>query len=133
MQRVTITLDDDLAADIDAFMAARGYPTRSEAIRDLSRGGLAQVLEESHDGQDCLAVLSFARDRGQGRSGQRLATLCEEAAGMIVSTLSTPAGGGRDLVVIVLKGPTRAVRQLSGAIVAEPAALHGRLVVLPAE
>ena len=37
MQRVTITIDDDLVAEIDAFMAGRGYTNRSEAIRDLAR------------------------------------------------------------------------------------------------
>src|SRR4029077_12295256 len=34
MQRVTITIDDDLAAELDRFMNAHGYANRSEAIRD---------------------------------------------------------------------------------------------------
>ncbi len=29
MQRVTITVDDELAAEFDRFMAARGYANRS--------------------------------------------------------------------------------------------------------
>jgi metal-responsive CopG/Arc/MetJ family transcriptional regulator len=33
MQRVTITLDDELMAELDAIIAARGYQNRSEAIR----------------------------------------------------------------------------------------------------
>jgi len=36
MQRVTITLDDDLMAEFDRIIAARGYQNRSEAIRDLA-------------------------------------------------------------------------------------------------
>lgn len=35
MQRLTITLDDDIAQALDAFMVAQGYSNRSEAIRDL--------------------------------------------------------------------------------------------------
>jgi hypothetical protein len=31
MQRVTISLDEDLVAEIDAFMMGRGYANRSEA------------------------------------------------------------------------------------------------------
>src|SRR3979411_2233959 len=42
MQRVTITIDDDLVAEIDAFMTGRGYANRSEASRDLARSGLSQ-------------------------------------------------------------------------------------------
>jgi len=37
MQRVTITIDDELDAELDRFMKARGYANRSEAIRDLAR------------------------------------------------------------------------------------------------
>jgi CopG family nickel-responsive transcriptional regulator len=40
MQRVTITIDDDLAVDLERFMTVRGYANRSEAIRDLARSGL---------------------------------------------------------------------------------------------
>ena len=46
MQRVTITIDDELAAELDRFMAARGYANRSEAIRDLARSGLQQAATE---------------------------------------------------------------------------------------
>ena len=46
MQRVTITLDDDLMADLDRIIAARGYQNRSEAIRDLARSGLEQAAVE---------------------------------------------------------------------------------------
>jgi CopG family nickel-responsive transcriptional regulator len=46
MQRVTITLDDELMADLDRIIAARGYQNRSEAIRDLARSGLEQAAVE---------------------------------------------------------------------------------------
>src|SRR5262245_65897056 len=59
MQRVTITIDDDLLAEIDAFMAGRGYANRSEAIRDLARSGLSQSsLEVVHD-RNCFATMSY--------------------------------------------------------------------------
>ena len=37
MQRVTITLDDDLLATLDNLSQRRGYHNRSEAIRDILR------------------------------------------------------------------------------------------------
>ena len=42
MQRVTITIDDDLGAELERYMALHGYANRSEAIRDLARSGLQQ-------------------------------------------------------------------------------------------
>lgn len=35
MQRFTISLQDSLAQEFDAFMARTGHSNRSEAIRDL--------------------------------------------------------------------------------------------------
>ena len=45
MQRVTITVDDDLMAEIDRIIEVRGYQNRSEAFRDLSRAGIIQMTE----------------------------------------------------------------------------------------
>ena len=42
MQRITITIEDDLLAEIDAAAKVRGYQNRSEIIRDLARAGLQQ-------------------------------------------------------------------------------------------
>ncbi|STJ08773.1 nickel responsive transcriptional regulator [Escherichia coli] len=41
MQRVTITLDDDLLETLDSLSQRRGYNNRSEAIRDILRSALA--------------------------------------------------------------------------------------------
>ena len=43
MQRVTLTLDDDLLAALDALSARRGYHNRSEAVRDMLRDALNPV------------------------------------------------------------------------------------------
>lgn len=37
MQRTTITIDDELAGALDAYMDSTGAGSRSEAIRDRSR------------------------------------------------------------------------------------------------
>ncbi|HEY3680077.1 MAG TPA: ribbon-helix-helix protein, CopG family, partial [Bradyrhizobium sp.] len=43
MQRITITLDDELMEQLDAVIAERGYQNRSEAIRDFARAGMQQA------------------------------------------------------------------------------------------
>ena len=49
MQRVTITVDDELMLELDRIIAARGYQNRSEAIRDLARAGIRQAAEALAD------------------------------------------------------------------------------------
>jgi len=51
MQRVTLSLDDDLLADVDALIQARGYQNRSEAVRDLVRAGLQDAAASSAPGR----------------------------------------------------------------------------------
>ncbi len=50
MQRVTLTLDDDLLAALDALSARRGYHNRSEAVRDILRDALNQILRRRNHG-----------------------------------------------------------------------------------
>lgn len=58
MQRVTITLDDDLLETLDSLSQRRGYNNRSEAIRDILRSALAQEATQQH-GTQGFAVLSY--------------------------------------------------------------------------
>ncbi len=58
MQRVTITLDDDLLETLDSLSQRRGYNNRSEAIRDILRSATAQEATQQH-GTQGFAVLSY--------------------------------------------------------------------------
>lgn len=51
MQRITITLDDDLLDTLDSLSQRRGYNNRSEAIRDILRGALARETAQEHGTQ----------------------------------------------------------------------------------
>ena len=52
MQRLTMSLDDDLADAFEAIVRERGYANRSEAFRDLLRSELDRKstrLNSSHE------------------------------------------------------------------------------------
>lgn len=44
--RFTLTLDEDLLIDIDNFRFENRYPTRTQAVLELIRRGIAQVERE---------------------------------------------------------------------------------------
>ena len=67
MQRITITIDDELLEAVDKMIAQRGYQNRSEAIRDLTRAGLAELDERSLADQEGVAALVFVYDH-EGRA-----------------------------------------------------------------
>jgi len=72
MQRVTITIDDDLVAELERYMAAHGYANRSEAIRDLARSGLQQHAMQAAGRRQCLAALIYTYDHHQRELPKRL-------------------------------------------------------------
>lgn len=69
MQRVTITLDDDLLETLDSLSQRRGYNNRSEAIRDILRSALAQEATQQH-GTQGFAVLSYVYEHEKTRLSQ---------------------------------------------------------------
>jgi CopG family transcriptional regulator, nickel-responsive regulator len=72
MQRVTITLDDELVAALDRVVAVSGYQNRSEAVRDLARAGMAQLPEPPDDLQAGVAALVYVYDHQERELAKRL-------------------------------------------------------------
>src|SRR5215470_15501834 len=72
MQRVTITVDDELMLELDRIIAARGYQNRSEAIRDLARAGIRQAAETLDKQRDCVAALVYVYDHNARQLSKRL-------------------------------------------------------------
>lgn len=132
MQRVTITIDDDLMAEIDQLIAARGYQNRSEAIRDLARVGVKQASVAMEPDQACVAALVYVYDHARRELPKRLANAFHDHHDLSVSTLHVHLDHESCLEVTVLRGQLRAVRHFADHVIAERGVRHGELVVLPA-
>ena len=92
MQRVTITIDEDLVAELERYMAARGYANRSEAIRDLARSGLQQHAMQAAGRQQCLAALIYVYDHHQRELPKRLTSDFHDHHDLARATLARPLG-----------------------------------------
>ncbi|MDI1365561.1 MAG: nickel-responsive transcriptional regulator NikR [bacterium] len=86
LQRVTISLDETLGRDFDALIAAQGYSSRSEAVRDLVRLAIeARRLDEAGDAPS-VASLSYVYDHHTRSLAQRLTEIGHEHYELVVST-----------------------------------------------
>ena len=72
MQRITITIDDELLATVDRLCAERGYGSRSEAVRDLVRDAVAPSLADKSGSTPCYGALSYVFDHGTRDLARRL-------------------------------------------------------------
>jgi CopG family transcriptional regulator, nickel-responsive regulator len=133
MQRVTITLDDDLMNELDKLIAARGYQNRSEAIRDLARAGIQQTAIATMPDQQCVAALVYVYDHGVRELAKRLTHVFHDHHDMAVSTLHVHLDHDSCMEVAVLKGRAGDFSGFSEQVIAERGVKHGRLVMVPVQ
>jgi CopG family nickel-responsive transcriptional regulator len=132
MQRVTITLDDDLMADLDRIIAARGYQNRSEAIRDLARSGLQQAAIEAAGSRNCVAALVYVYDHHARELPKRLTQGFHDHHDLSQATLHVHLDHESCLEVTVLKGRGSEVQSFANHVIAERGVRHGHVVYVPA-
>jgi CopG family nickel-responsive transcriptional regulator len=131
MQRVTVTLDDDLMRDLDALIATKGYQNRSEAIRDLARASLRQSAIDASDGGACVAALVYVYDHRARELSKRLTQIFHGRHDLALSTLHVHLDHRSCMEIVVLRGDAAAVQRLADNIVAERGIRHGQLVLVP--
>jgi len=132
MQRVTITLDDDLMADLDRIIAVRGYQNRSEAIRDLARSGLAKAAAEVAGTRNCVAALVYVYDHHARELPKRLTQEFHSHHDLSQATLHVHLDEVSCLEVTVLKGHGAEVQSFANQVIAERGVRHGHVVYVPA-
>jgi CopG family nickel-responsive transcriptional regulator len=133
MQRITITVDDELVAAIDRIIAACGYQNRSEAIRDLARAGITQLQEQSDNPQSGVAALVYVYNHQERALAKRLTGSFHEHHDLSVATMHVHLDHDSCMEIAVLRGAMRDVRQFARHVVSERGVRHGRLVTVPVE
>jgi CopG family transcriptional regulator, nickel-responsive regulator len=133
MQRVTITLDDDLMAELDRAMALKGYQNRSEAIRDFARAGIREAALETASTENCMAALVYVYDHEARELSKRLTRSFHDHHDLSLATLHVHLDHDTCMEVNVMCGATAEVRHVAEHVVAERGVRHGRLVMIPAE
>lgn len=131
MQRVTVTLDEDLMAELDRIIAERGYQTRSEAIRDLTRAGLARARMDATPEAPCVATVVYTFDHHARDMSQKLNSAHHDHHDLAVSALHVHLDRDTCLEVSVLKGKVGEVRHFADRLVARRNVRNGEIVLIP--
>ena len=133
MQRITITIDDDLLETLDALMARRGYPSRSEALRELCRESIGRARLAESEGAACIATLSYVYDHETRALAQRLADAQHHRHELTVASMHVHLDPESCLEVAVLRGGVSEVRALADSLTTQRGVRFGSLHVIPAE
>ena len=133
MQRVTMTIDDDLMASLDRYMEAGGHRNRSEAVRDLVRAGLMKQPKLDDGDRQCIGALVYLYDHETRQLSKRLMHDHHSHADLSVAALHVHVDAETCLEVSLLRGRKSEVEHFAQHVIGERGVRYGQLVVAPAE
>jgi CopG family nickel-responsive transcriptional regulator len=132
MQRVTMTIDDELMDSLDAYMRASGHQNRSEAVRDLVRAGLMTQPRIDDGARRCMAALVYVYDHETRQLSKRLMDDHHSHSDLSIAAVHVHVDAESCLEVSLLRGPKAEVEHFAQHVIGERGVRYGRLVVVPA-
>lgn len=133
MERFTISLDEDLAREFDALIAARGYSNRSEAVRDILRAQIEASRLAREEASHCIANLSYVYNHHERELAERVTQDQHDHHDLCVATLHAHLDHDNCMESVILRGATGEVRAFADALMARPGIRHGALNLVTAE
>lgn len=128
LSRIGVAIESDLLAEFDGLIARRGYPSRSEAFRDLIRDAL--VEESAASGNTAVVgTITLVYDHHVRQLGERMTSLQHDFHHSVLSTLHVHLDHDHCLEVIVVRGKAAEVKRMADALTSMKGVKHGRLTI----
>ncbi|MGI6657551.1 MAG: nickel-responsive transcriptional regulator NikR [Desulfobulbus sp.] len=127
LKRFSISLDDQLLDRFDAYIHARGYSNRSEAVRDLIRREL--VGEEWEHNEEVVGVVTLVYNHHQPQVQEKLTALQHQYHHQITSTTHVHMDHDNCLEVTIVKGRAFTIRELAEQLIALRGVKNGNLIL----
>ena len=129
LERIGVSLEDELLEKFDKLIAEKGYVNRSEAIRDLIRDALVQRSWSESDGrEERVAVVTLVYDHDSSSLSQKLAHIQHENHKAVVSALHVHMDEHNCLEVLVLRGRAKEVIGMGENLASTKGVKYGKLV-----
>jgi CopG family transcriptional regulator, nickel-responsive regulator len=116
LKRFTVSLEDDLLDEFDAYIKARQYNNRSEAVRDLIRKSF--IKEQWKEDKEVVGVVSLVYDHHQHQLQEKITELQHDFHHQIVSSTHIHMDHDNCLEVIIVRGKAGKVKELAEKLTA---------------
>jgi CopG family nickel-responsive transcriptional regulator len=132
IERVGVSLEKDLLEAFDKLISAKGYQSRSKAIRDLIRQQLSGRRLENEKAQAVAAVV-LVYDHHATALMERLTEIQHNHLLQTISSLHVHLGHHDCLEVIVLRGKVAEINKMGEKLVSIKGVKLGRINLLSTE
>ena len=127
LSRTGISLEQDLLEGFDKFLARRGYKNRSEALRDMIREALLSEAVDSN--KPVVGTLTLVYDHHIPNLAQKLTEVQHHAGAIVLAATHVHLDQHYCLEVIIMKGKSRAIQEISDRMIAMRGVELGKLVL----
>lgn len=128
VSRFGVSMEPSLLAKFDRLIEEKGYPNRSEAVRDLVRNHLVEKEWEGLRGE-VVGAVTLVYDHHVRDLSDKLTALQHDYYKNIITTNHVHLDHHNCLEVIVLKGSSREIKTLSEKLISTKGVKHGKLTM----
>jgi CopG family nickel-responsive transcriptional regulator len=132
IERIGVSLEKELLAAFDGLIGKRGYPSRSEAIRDLIRQQISTERLGDPNAKAVAAVLLVYEHHSTRLMGM-LADLQHSHFLQVISSMHIHLDEHNCLEVIVLRGPVGEIHKTAENIISLKGVKLSRINLLAAD
>ena len=131
VERIGISIEKKLLLDFDRLIAAKGYSSRSEAVRDLIREKLSDELLTDPK-TEALAAVCLVYDHHSTGLMQKLTRLQHSHLLRTICTTHIHLDKHDCMEIIVLRGKAGEIKKVAENIISQKGVKLGRLNLLKA-
>lgn len=131
MERITISVDENLAQQFDALIALRGYSNRSEAIRDILRSYIEADRIAQAKATHCVASVSYVYNHHERQLATRITDIQHAHHDLTVASMHAHLDHEYGIETLLLRGRTKDVQTCSEKLLAERGVRHGAINLIP--
>jgi CopG family nickel-responsive transcriptional regulator len=132
MVRFSVAIGGELLRKFDQYRELHRHPNRSEAVRGLMRDALLEEVITNEE-SEAMGVVTLIYDHHASKISRRLTDLQHQHLDQVVTTTHVHLDLHRCLEVILLRGPTRQIRDLADDLIGTKGVETGRLVLASAQ
>lgn len=131
VNRISISLPDELHADLDAMVIERGFDSRSQAINDMLRQHLAEHKREKGN-EVMVGTITILYNNGTRGLQKTIADLQYRHLDEVISSLHVHLADNQTMEVILVQGPALTVQAVANEIIALRGVITGKLQLMGA-
>lgn len=130
--RIGVSLEPELLDSFDAYISRKGFPTRSEAIRELIKGAL---VEESIDeaSSHAIGTITLVYNHHKGGLKEDLMEIQHRHHRIISSSIHVHLDRDKCLEVVIVHGSVSQVMALNDDLNSVKGMLHGKPTLIAGE